>query len=141
MVFCVYHNRVSTTRFRWGLSLPRVGNIFDVTNPGLTIIAYLRHAARSTRPTDASVATSSTATSTARSTRHNAGERQRCHPLPPWRAERAVPLPHRRGSYCRKGRAERAVPRRGTIVVSPTQLVPEVLAVWGSDFKRRDSVS
>ena len=31
------------------------------------------------------------------------------------------------------GRAERAVPRRGTIVVSPTQLVPEVLAVWGSD--------
>ena len=54
--------------------------------------------------------------------RHNAGERQRCHPLPPWRAERAVP-------------------RRGTIVVSPTQLVPEVLAVWGSDFKRRDSVS
>ena len=38
-------------------------------------------------------------------------------------------------------RAERAVPRRGTIVVSPTQLVPEVLAVWGSDFKRRDSVS
>ena len=47
----MYHNRVSTTRFRWGLSLPRVGNIFDVTNPGLTIIAYLRHAARSTRPT------------------------------------------------------------------------------------------
>ena len=33
-----------------GVSLPRVGNIFDVTNPGLTIIAYLRHAARSTRP-------------------------------------------------------------------------------------------
>ena len=32
------------------------------------------------------------------------------------------------------GRAERAVPRRGTIVVSPTQLVPEVLAVWGSDY-------
>ena len=31
------------------------------------------------------------------------------------------------------GRAERAVPRRGTIMVSPTQLVPEVLAVWGSD--------
>ena len=31
------------------------------------------------------------------------------------------------------GRAERAVPRRGTIVVSPTQVVPEVLAVWGSD--------
>ena len=116
-----------------GVLLPRVGNIFDVTNPGLTIIAYLQHAARSTRPTDASVATSSTATSTARSTRHNAGERQRCHPLPPWRAERAVPLPHRRGSYCRKGRAERAVPRRGTIVVSPTQLVPEVLAVWGCD--------
>ena len=73
--------------------------------------------------------------------RHNAGERQRCHPLPPWRAERAVPLPHRGGSYCRKGRAERAVPRRGTIVVSPTQLVPEVLAVWGSDYKKSDSVS
>ena len=34
-----------------GVSLPRVGNIFDVTNPGLTTIAYLRHAARSTRPT------------------------------------------------------------------------------------------
>ena len=33
-----------------GVLLPRVGNIFDVTNPGLTIIAYLRHAARSTRP-------------------------------------------------------------------------------------------
>ena len=33
-----------------GVSLPRVGNIFDVTNPGLTTIAYLRHAARSTRP-------------------------------------------------------------------------------------------
>ena len=133
MGLCEYHNRVSTTRFWWGVSLPRVGNIFDVTNPGLTTIAYLRHAARSTRPTDASVATSSTATSTARSTRHNAGERQRCHPLPPWRAERVVPLPHRGGSYCRKGRAERAVPRRGTIVVSPTQLVPEVLAVWGCD--------
>ena len=118
MGFCGYHNRVSTTRFRWGLSLPRVGNIFDVTNPGITIIAYLRHAARSTRIP-----------------RHNAGERQRCHPLPPWRVGRAVPLPHRGGSYCRKWRAERAVPRRGTIVVSPTQLVPEVLAVWGSDFK------
>ena len=51
MGFCGYHNRVSTTRFRWGLLLPRVGNIFDVTNPGLTTIAYLRHAARSTRPT------------------------------------------------------------------------------------------
>ena len=34
-----------------GLLLPRVGNIFDVTNPGLTTIAYLRHAVRSTRPT------------------------------------------------------------------------------------------
>ena len=33
-----------------GVSLPQVGNIFDVTNPGLTTIAYLRHAARSTRP-------------------------------------------------------------------------------------------
>ena len=33
------------------------------------------------------------------------------------------------------GRAERAVPRRGTIVVSPTQLVPEVLAVWGNGHK------
>ena len=39
------------------------------------------------------------------------------------------------------GRAERAACRRYAIVVSPTQLVPEVLAVWGSDFKRRDSVS
>ena len=39
------------------------------------------------------------------------------------------------------GERKRAVPRRGTIVVSPTQLVPEVLAVWGSDYKRRDSVS
>ena len=34
-----------------GVSLPRVGNIFDVTNPGLTTIAYLQHAVRSTRPT------------------------------------------------------------------------------------------
>ena len=121
-ILWVPQSRIYDTLQVWGVSLPQVGNIFDVTNPGLTTIAYLRHAARSTRPTDASVATSSTATSTARSTRHNAGERQRCHPLPPWRAERAVP-------------------RRGTIVVSPTQLVPEVLAVWGSDFKRRDSVS
>ena len=39
------------------------------------------------------------------------------------------------------GLAERAACRRYAIVVSPTQLVPEVLAVWGSDFKRRDSVS
>ena len=31
------------------------------------------------------------------------------------------------------GRAERAACRRYAIVVSPTQLVPEVLAVWGSD--------
>ena len=31
------------------------------------------------------------------------------------------------------GRAERAAYRRYAIVVSPTQLVPEVLAVWGSD--------
>ena len=38
-------------------------------------------------------------------------------------------------------RAERAACRRYAIVVSPTQLVPKVLAVWGSDFKRRDSVS
>ena len=30
-------------------------------------------------------------------------------------------------------RAERAACRRYAIVVSPTQLVPEVLAVWGSD--------
>ena len=39
------------------------------------------------------------------------------------------------------GRAERAACRRYAIVVSPTQLVPEVLAVWGSEYKRRDSVS
>ena len=38
-------------------------------------------------------------------------------------------------------RAERAACRRYAIVVSPTQVVPEVLAVWGSDYKRRDSVS
>ena len=31
------------------------------------------------------------------------------------------------------GRAERAACRRYAIVVSPTQVVPEVLAVWGSD--------
>ena len=30
-------------------------------------------------------------------------------------------------------RAERAACRRYAIVVSPTQLVPEVLAVWGCD--------
>ena len=34
------------------------------------------------------------------------------------------------------GRAERTVPRRGTIMVSPTQLMPEVLPVWGSDLKK-----
>ena len=33
-------------------------------------------------------------------------------------------------------RAERAVPRRGTIMVSPTQAVPEVPVVWGYDEKR-----
>ena len=42
---------------------------------------------------------------------------QRCHPLLHWRAERAVP-------------------RRGTIMVSPTQSVPEVLAVWGRRYKK-----
>ena len=83
-----------------GDSLPRVGNIFDVTNPGLTTIAYLRHAARSTRPTATMQASAA---------------------MPP---------------HCHKGRVERAVPRRGTIIVSPTQLVPEVLAVWGSRNKK-----
>ena len=32
-------------------------------------------------------------------------------------------------------RAERAACRRYAIMVSPTQSVPEVLAVWGSDYK------
>ena len=63
------------------------------------------------------------------------GERKRCRGKGWWRGEGMAA----RGRDA--GRAERAVPRRGTIVVSPTQLVPEVLAVWGSDFKRRDSVS
>ena len=45
------------------------------------------------------------------------------------------------GLFRTVGRVERAACRRYAIVVSPTQLVPEVLAVWGSDFKRRDSVS
>ena len=62
------------------------------------------------------------------------GERKRCRGTGRQRGEG---MPRGRDA----GRAERAVPRRGTIVVSPTQLVPEVLAVWGSDFKRRDSVS
>ena len=48
---CVPQSRISDTLQVWGVSLPQVGNIFDVTNPGLTTIAYLRHAARSTRPT------------------------------------------------------------------------------------------
>ena len=121
----------------WGVSLPRVGNISNVTNPGLTTIAYLRHAARSTRPPlpyqqshqliihlllwddDAEITTVAASGSDAEGmvvSGSDAEERD-------------------------SGRAERAVPRRGTIVVSPTQVVPEVLAVWGSDFKRRDSVS
>ena len=62
------------------------------------------------------------------------GEWKRCRGTGRQRAEG---MPRGRAG----GRAERAVPRRGTIVVSPTQVVPEVLAVWGSDFKRRDSVS
>ena len=37
-------------------------------------------------------------------------------------------------SSCR--RAERAACRRYAIMVSPTQAVPEVLAVWGSDYKK-----
>ena len=37
------------------------------------------------------------------------------------------------GGGCGGWRAERAVPRRGTIMVSPTQAVPEVPVVWGYD--------
>ena len=37
-------------------------------------------------------------------------------------------------------RAERAVPRRGTIMVSPTQAVPEVPVVWGYDSPTHNSV-
>ena len=33
-------------------------------------------------------------------------------------------------------RAERAACRRYAIMVTPTQSVPEVLAVWGSDYKK-----
>ena len=43
--------------------------------------------------------------------------------------------PSRRAEQCRTPRAERAACRRYAIMVSPTQSVPEVLAVWGSDYK------
>ena len=113
----------------WGVSLPRVGNISNVTTPGLTTIAYLGHAARSTRPPppyqqshqliihlllwddDAEITTVAASGSDAEGmvvSGSDAEERD-------------------------SGRAERTVPRRGTIMVSPTQLVPEVLAVWGCD--------
>ena len=49
-------------------------------------------------------------------------ERQNLHPM-------------RRAQQCRTPRAERAACRRYAIMVSPTQSVPEVLAVWGSDYK------
>ena len=51
------------------------------------------------------------------------------------------PHPRRRAQQCRQPRAERAACRRYAIMVSPTQAVPEVLAVWGSDYNRSDSVS
>ena len=78
-----------------GDSLPQVGNIYDVTNPGLTTIAYLRHAARSTRPPPIIHPTSTIDAEQSPTTMmqtnafppqcrcpfcHNAGERQRCHP-------------------------------------------------------------
>ena len=44
--------------------------------------------------------------------------------------------PSRRAEQCRTPRAERAACRRYAIMVSPTQSVPEVLAVWGSDYKK-----
>ena len=51
------------------------------------------------------------------------------HPCaPPLRGEHQHPTPSRR--------AERAACRRYAIMVSPTQSVPEVLAVWGSDYKK-----
>ncbi len=50
-----------------------------------------------------------------------------CAP-PPLRGEHQHPTPSRR--------AERAACRRYAIMVSPTQSVPEVLAVWGSDYKK-----
>ena len=113
----------------WVDSLPQVGNIYDVTNPGLTTIAYLRHVARSTRPPPI------------------------IHPTATMDAEQsptavlqinALPATMQASvsdaSYSYKRRAERAVPRRGTIMVSPTQAVPEVLAVWGCRYKK-DSVS
>ena len=97
-----------------------------------TIIAYLRHAARSTRPPPPyqqihqliihlllwdDNAEITTVACEWKGWQRGTG-RQRAEGMPRGRAG---------------GRAERAVPRRGTIVVSPTQLVPEVLAVWGSD--------
>ena len=51
------------------------------------------------------------------------------HPCaPPLRGEHQHPTPSRR--------AERAACRRYAIMVTPTQSVPEVLAVWGSDYKK-----
>ena len=44
--------------------------------------------------------------------------------------------PPRRAEQCRTPRAERAACRRYAIMVTPTQSVPEVLAVWGSDYKK-----
>ena len=112
-----------------GVSLPRVGNIFDVTNPRLTTIAYLRHAARSTRPPP-----------------YQQSHQLIIHLLL-WDDDTEITTVAASGAMPRDGmvvsgsdaegrdggRAERAACQRYAIVVSPTQLVPEVLAVWGSD--------
>ena len=65
----------------------------------------------------------------------HSGDRNGCGDGKQWRRGTGI-VGEGKGCWARGrdgGRAERAVPRRGTIMVSPTQLVPEVLAVWGSD--------
>ena len=97
-----------------------------------TIIAYLRHAARSTRPPPPYqqihqliihlLLWDDNAEITTVACEWKGWQRGKG-----WR--RAEGMPRGRDG----GRAERAACRRYAIVVSPTQLVPEVLAVWGSD--------
>ena len=52
----------------------------------------------------------------------HSGDRNGCGDGKQWRRGKGI-----------VGERKRAACRRYAIVVSPTQLVPEVLAVWGSD--------
>ena len=47
MVGLSYHNRVSTTHYRFYITLPHTASTSGTDCVGVTIIAYLRHAARS----------------------------------------------------------------------------------------------